>query len=504
MPEKILSRINRNKTIKLVFEKSEKFGKRWEKGFAILIPLAIFSLTIEVSETLFNIHLLGSQFRIVDVGRILMFFVITGFLLSAPYQLKKRKIRANFFGYLILALILLILISFALHPSLAGLRVLIKISFFVAFGISLLYLLEKKTIENIWKMFTLGGLLLSVVTIIQYITGFYFWYPAYDDSYLGGFRRINATFKDPNFFATFLIYTILFSITLFLTSKKDDPFKKVSLVALFLETIAIYLTFSRGAVFVLYLVLAIFLLTLWLTKQPKSKLIAVTLIFVITSVSLITFERNVRDRMLDVGRRIGSLASLNEEDLIVLNNPSSGGNGKSKLSARYKNQIEKIVYALPLNEGRKYLISSGIAMMIDNPFGVGVGNYRHALLSDYFDYIPKSVIRKSQDTPVSLSHTSFITLGAELGFLGIVWLTVFVVTLLMHLLRLLKSNLGLYDRFFALSILFSLFALIIHTQLRGALIDDTFFWILTFLFLHCLNWVYKGSANEGLSTRGSK
>jgi len=140
---------------------------------------------------------------------------------------------------------------------------------------------------------------------------------------------------------------------------------------------------------------------------------------------------------------------------------------------------------LPLNKDREAAVTAGIYMLIDNPvFGVGLGNFQSAYLSEYCHLIRIKNRSVSSGNPITLSHTSIITIAAEWGLVGILWFIFFVGSFSITVLKLWHATKG--DPFVAAMATGMLF-LLLNTQLRGGLFSDPYFWLLDGLLVFTAN-----------------
>ena len=76
-------------------------------------------------------------------------------------------------------------------------------------------------------------------------------------------------------------------------------------------------------------------------------------------------------------------------------------------------RVKSLTSGIQLIGQREFLIKGGWEMWKDNPLvGVGSGNYQHTLLVSYLWTLPWWA-------KTTLSHTSFISILAELGIVGV-------------------------------------------------------------------------------------
>ena len=116
-------------------------------------------------------------------------------------------------------------------------------------------------------------------------------------------------------------------------------------------------------------------------------------------------------------------------------------------------------------------------MLIDNPIsGVGIGNFQKVYTSDY-SYLIDFRRKPTQGNPITLLHSSFASLVAELGLMGLAWLAAFLFVLTKSFIRVLRENSSVKISIIAYGA--GLLLLFTHTQFRGSLFSDPYFWLLS-------------------------
>jgi hypothetical protein len=126
---------------------------------------------------------------------------------------------------------------------------------------------------------------------------------------------------------------------------------------------------------------------------------------------------------------------------------------------------------------REFLIRAGIEMWKDSPLiGLGSGNYERSLIASYLDLIPYWA-------RTTLSHTSLVSLLAELGLVG---LSVFVfaaarvgmVTGVLYR----RATSG-YRRLLLGWLGASFIGIVVQSQSEGRLLDEPYLWLLLALLI---------------------
>ena len=118
---------------------------------------------------------------------------------------------------------------------------------------------------------------------------------------------------------------------------------------------------------------------------------------------------------------------------------------------------------------RAYLIKVGLRMYHDNPvWGVGLGAFEKRFLTRYLDY-------KTVGDGVTLSHTSVITVMAELGTLGLIGLGLFLLSLVHALYRLSKAVRYIYV--LGIGYMSWILTVFISSQMEARFFEDPVLWV---------------------------
>jgi O-antigen ligase len=124
---------------------------------------------------------------------------------------------------------------------------------------------------------------------------------------------------------------------------------------------------------------------------------------------------------------------------------------------------------LPLDSERHYLIAAGLQMFYDHPIlGIGFGGFPKAILGPYQGFILSGYT-------TSESHTSLVTILAELGLAGLVlaaWWAVEYVRLSIAGVRRDDAR-----RAYVLAPLLAVVVIFLESQLNARLIDEPYLWV---------------------------
>ena len=282
---------------------------------------------------------------------------------------------------------------------------------FAVYGLSTLYAIDVSAArtESLRLLFSLGGFALvpffvrdraslrwtlyavvfsaaalAIVGVYQQITGTFFWNEGLG---LFGERRINTTFADPNHFARFLLEGIVVAIALwYFVERRARWLLLMPAIALSLLTLAF--TGSRGAWVVGIVALPVMILAL-------------------------PIERRAQGRMLGFGAATLLLAAL----------------AIAAFSPFFTKRLNTFTFGAEASGARPYLVDAGLHMFADHPVtGVGAGGYQSSFENDYLDFKDPKI-----KANVTISHTSLVTLLAELGIIGLAALAFVVARWMLYL-----------------------------------------------------------------------
>lgn len=206
---------------------------------------------------------------------------------------------------------------------------------------------------------------LSVFALLEWADVFALQHPVF---YTPGYGiRARATFGDPNIFASFLMSALLMGVPTLLASPMRRGLRAAGWFAVALSLVGLATTFSRGGLGGLLVGLACIVILARASRRAKIAFVVVVL------VALLLVGAGVFD------------SEWIAENVFDLSDDGSTMN-------------------------RLYMARGAFEMWLDHPFGVGIDNYRF-VYPQYRD--PRA------DSGIVYSHTAFITVLAEMGFLGL-------------------------------------------------------------------------------------
>jgi O-antigen ligase len=447
----------------------------WEKILFWLLILIVITLPLQVTELLFPVRILGSRFPTLELSRII---TVIGILAVAVRWVIRKKITIpkDAISVLLYIFVGINILSLAFYPSNSGLLEVLRYLFYLGFFVLAVNAVRRKEqFENITKAIMIGGFLISLFAIFQYFSGFYLW----NESLGSVVNRVNATFLDPNVLATFLGILIIVS-TAYYSFATDRRYKIFSILVAAVSLSALFFTFSRaglvsfGAAF-LFLVLVM---------SKNLKMLAFYVLLALVAGIVYFGSGEVKDRTANIYSIVEGTTLNSDATFVAIRSESSSPQDERSGDAISKEQkfrdisvyLDRILSFLPFNYDRTSTVKAGILMLIDKPIlGIGLGNFQEVYTSDY-SYLIDFRRKPTQGNPITLLHSSFVALVAELGLVGFVWLAAFLFVLTKSFIRFMRENSSVNIPIIAYGA--GLLLLFIHTQFRGSLFSDPYFWLL--------------------------
>lgn len=411
-----------------------------------VVPALVITIPLEISKTIFPFLLLdklidGQSVSIMDFSRIITLIVILVWLfrsmLRGKISFPKHKIL--FWSLILLFYYILSNIFFSFDTE-KGYNEIIRLGYHIILLVIIAHFINsREEIELSIKTFIYMGLLISILGVYQFFSGHYFWNAALTNY---GMNRINVTYGDPNILARYLSIVIISSLILI---NKRLMSKKFLLVTFLLSLFALLFTFSRSG---------------WIS-------ILIGLIF------LHYFAEGVSKKWIRIG---GILISVVVFSSFFISN---------LFSARVST-FSNVDFALG---SRSDLILTGIQMYLDHiVFGIGLGSFQFVGLQQYSELLPY------EGEYVTLSHTSIVTIMAELGTIGLI-LTMALFKACFDSFKTIPSSNVLFS--YSLISLNAIFIIVISAQGDGRLFEEPLFW----LFAGVLIAIERVSKNENMSVK---
>ena len=267
---------------------------------------------------------------------------------------------------------------------------------------------------------------LAAVGVYQQVTGDFFW-----NEGLGKFgeRRINTTFADPNHFARFLVEGLVVAAMLWAFATRRARYGLLA-PAIALSLLTLVFTGSRGAWAVGALLLPLSVLAMPIGGATRLRIIG------------------------------GGVAAVLITALALV-----------AVSPFFTKRINTFTFGEQALGARPYLVAAGLDMFGDYPLtGVGAGGYQAAFEEDY--YAHKNPKIKAN---ITASHTSAVTIVAELGVIGAVAVAFLALRWTAYVRGLAQAR-DLEFRTLALGIGIVTGVIFLGSQTEGRFLEDPFLW----------------------------
>jgi putative inorganic carbon (HCO3(-)) transporter len=289
---------------------------------------------------------------------------------------------------------------------------------------------DRQDLERIVIAFLVAASVLSVVAIAQRVIGVFQWrailIQSDDYSY-----RSNAFFADPNNLARFLAISMALAAGMILVTGPRRLTVHLAAPMLAVSTLAIVVTASRSGW--LGMLLASFLVVVMAPIRPYTKL------------------------------RLTSVAFGGLGFVLILLFMQGGTNAE---------RVKSLGAGVELVGQREFLIKGGWEMWKDNPlFGVGSGNYQHTLVTSYLWTLPWWA-------QTTLSHTSLISVLAELGIVGVSIIGLFVARVVVACKSAYRRSTGRYSRLMAVWCAAAMIEILFQSQSEGRLLEEPFLYLI--------------------------
>ncbi len=266
------------------------------------------------------------------------------------------------------------------------------------------------------------ALVFAVIGIVQYETRTICWNPQVrdDNAYApsGWFYRVNSVFYDPSIYGRFLVIAILASLVIVLLRRGDPLWQIAAALTLWITWAGLLPSFSQSSFLALIVGVFVAAIVVW-RKRSLLLVVAAGVVLVLAVVA----SPGIRHRI----------------------------EHKSSSS---------------LTSGRSTLVTKGVRVAEHHPLiGVGVGGFRRA----YADLAHL----KGKEPKAAASHTTPITVAAELGIPGLLLFFWLVGTALLVAFRRLGRD---FDGAARLAFGLALVAILVHCVFYNALFEDPTFW----------------------------
>ena len=263
------------------------------------------------------------------------------------------------------------------------------------------------------------ALVFAVIGIVQYETRNIFWNPKVrvDNAYApsGWFYRVNSVFYDPSIYGRFLVVGILASLVVVLFRRADPLWSIAAALTIVITWVGLLPSFSQSSFLALMVGIAVATVVAW----GRRSLLLVGVVVVLLVAALVASP-----------------------------------------TVRHKASLSHVT------SGRSTLVSTGLKVAYHHPAsGVGVGGFKRA-------YAELAHLR-GKEPKAAASHTTPITVSAELGFPGLLLFLWLVVSAVVLAFRHLGRD---FDGAARLAFGLALVAILVHCIFYNALFEDPSFW----------------------------
>ncbi len=397
-------------------------------------PLLVVALPLEITKLAFPFLQTRSELggglgetSIIDAGRLVVA------LAFAIWLIRPGRARADVLPVSPLTLPLALLFAVYACSTLwafdtSGARTETIRLLFSLGGFALVPFFVRDRISLRWTLlaFVAVAAVLAVIGVYQQITGDFLW-----NEGLGKFgeRRINTTFADPNHFARLLLEAIVVGMLLWSVVSRRLRYALLA-PSLALSILTLLFTGSRGA---------------W-------------------AVGLVTLPLAVMAMPID-GRARARLIGAGVVAVVVV------GIGIAAVSPFFTKRVETAKFGTEALGARVYLVEAGLDMFTDYPLtGVGVGGYQSAFEEDYIQHKDPKI-----KANITASHTSAVTILAELGLIGVLAVGFLVVRWASYI-RALAATRDVELRTMALGLGILSAVVFLGSQTEGRFLEDPYLW----------------------------
>lgn len=396
-------------------------------------PMLALALPLEISKLWFPFLQTRSELggglpptSVVDAGRLVVALAFVVWLVR-PARPRREVLPASPLT-LPLALLFAVYASSTLYAvDVAAARTESLRLLFSLGGFALLPFFVRDRASLRWTLLAVAASMaaLSLVAMYQGVTGQFFW-----NDGLGRFgeRRVNTFFADPNHFARFLIEGIV--VALLMWRFFDARIRRALISTIALAVVALIVTGSRAS---------------WI----------IGVVAIPVAVLAMPIARRARVRVLAIGGA-GLLAAA-----LVL----------AALSPFFSKRLDTFTFGVEASGARPYLVKAGLNMFADHPLtGVGAGGYQQSFQDDYYGYRDPKI-----KANITISHTSLVTLMAELGAIGLVALAFLVARWGSYVRTLLRTEDRECRSYVAAAAIASA-VIFLGSQSEGRFLEDPYLW----------------------------
>lgn len=416
----------------------------------LLIPCVVLGLPFEYASTQ-ALDALGSGGAggiirtLLNPGKAAMLATIGIAILRARHD-PRRLIPNSAVILPLTVLLVVVLLGVAWSDSQSPSNAVLILPMYVAFVWAAPSMIEdREDLERIALAFLAAAAILAVVAIAQRVLGVFQWRSILVQSDAYSYRS-NAFFADPNNLARFLAITMALGTGLVLASGPRRLTVYVAAPAMALSAVALVTTASRSG---------------WLG----------TLLACFLVVLLAPIQRYTKARL--------TLSAFGGLTFVLTLVFLQGGTDAER--------VKSLTSGIELLGQRAFLIKGGWEMWKDNPLlGVGSGNYQNSLVTSYLWTLPWWA-------KTTLSHTSFISILAELGIVGMSMFVLLGFRTMVSCVAAYRLSTNRYARLMAAWVIAALVEILFQSQSEGRLLEEPYLYVM----LAILAALELGAATRG-------
>ncbi|MFN0096848.1 MAG: O-antigen ligase family protein [Dehalococcoidia bacterium] len=306
--------------------------------------------------------------------------------------------------------------------------VLVVVLYFAFLMVAPSFIEDRKDIDRIVAAVLIAAIWLGALAVAQRLGGVFQWRGVLIQSDEASYRS-NATFSDPNILARHLSLAMALAAGLILTYGPRRLTVYLALPALLIGGMGILMTASRSGWLLMVLATALMIFLAPIARYTKLRILGGGGAAVVAMLALVLAQG---------GSQADRIRSLTDRESVL--------------------------------GLREFLIKAGWEMFKDNPIhGVGTGGFEHALVTSYIDILPDWA-------RTTLSHTSLVSILAELGLIGVVAFGFVGVKLAIVAAKTYAEAREPGERLITGWAIVAVFGVILQSQSEGRLLDDPYLW----------------------------
>lgn len=371
------------------------------------------------------------------ISRYVLVVLAASYIYLMVVRRRRPAVPRHLSAALLAVFILASLASWALTQAQFSRNNLLDVALYPIVGLLIFNLpLSERDHRRAWIAFLVSGLIVAAVGLVLYIANVHIWTPNPAVA-----NRLNITFADPNITARFLTLAACAAVLMF-SARKGATWLAIATAAGC--AIVLPMTWSRSGL-ALFVISAALAIVFAFDRKRAATIGAVALVAFVMSTAINPDTRS----------RAEAAAS-------TLVTAVTGGPVDSASAIPGNEDVS-------LADNRVYLVRAGLTMFEQHPLaGVGFGGFQHAMLTSYRYFLP-------QGYTDSVSHTSYVTVLAEQGLIGILLFTLFLVALAWEALG--ARRRGDPWAFWSTLAAFLVIPIFLYSQFEARFLQEPYLWL---------------------------